>query len=369
MQIPWSNPFIEASDSDQVAKAIQSTWISGGKEHAELTQRLCEYLQTRNLALTSNGTSAIQLAFLLINLEPGDEVLVPAFGFMAAANLVKQMKADPTFVDVDSKSWCISRETIQKRITRNTKAVVLTHSYGNCDNLDEILEFLKGYPNTFVIEDSAEALASEYKGIKLGTLGDFGTYSFHATKLITTGEGGAITWKREDLTERLKLLVSHGLDRKRHYVHQLAGNNFRMSNINASLGLSQFQRITLFANIRKEIDELYRHALQEYHKQEKIEFQSLESSEIVPWSFPVKIKTKSRSEIEYLLGEFQKYGIEVRPGFASPEHLGYFGNLDLAQFPTSIELSNTIISLPAYPGIGENEVSVITDVLKSIIPH
>ena len=365
---PWSQPIITEYDSALVKAAVESTWVSGGSEIEKLNVNLVKFLDTPNVALVNNGTSALMACFQSLGIEPGDEVVVPAFGFMAAANILLQMKAVPVFSDVNNKTWCIDADSIDKCVSKRTRAILITHSYGNSDNLEEILRTNQEVWKVPIIEDAAEALGSRYQGRALGTLGDFGTFSFHATKLITTGEGGAIAFRDFRLADTMKLLISHGLNRTNHYVHQLPGLNYRMPNLCAALGNAQFSRIDEFIQKRKYIDSLYRIRVSSMKNANLIAFQKLYSEEIVPWSFPIKLANFTLDKQSVAAKLLIRRGIEIRPGFRSPNNLSYMKtHIEKADFPNSISLSSTIISLPAHPSIDEKAIDDICDNLDLVM--
>lgn len=358
---PWSQPDIKDSDSIAVSSAVSSTWISGGSEIGRLTETLCQFTGSQGAILVNNGTSALAATFLALDVKPGDEVIVPAFGFMAAANILIQMNAIPIFADVSQSTWCVTKRSIEERITSRTRAIVVTHTYGNSDDIQNIAKFAREEIQIPLIEDAAEALGSRYCGQALGTFGDFGTFSFHATKLITTGEGGAITFKDEKVAEKLKYLVSHGLDRVNHYLHHVPGTNFRMPNLCAALGNSQFSRIESFITARKTIDDLYRKKISRSSIGDFVKFQDHSCSEIVPWSFPIALENLRPKQISKIILQLQDKGIEVRPGFRTPNFLPYLKNkVNPNLFPVSHKLSLSIISLPAYPYLSESDIDFIT---------
>lgn len=365
--IPWAAPSITTSDEESVRNALISTWISGGPHHREFTLNLGLFLGARNVSLTNNGTSALAIAFLALGIKPNDKVVVPAFGFMAAANVLLQMNAIPVFADVDPLTWCISRKTLEQVVDKETKAVVVTHTYGNHHDILEICDYLRSDWNIPVIEDTAEAIGSEIQGESLGTVGDFGTFSFHATKLITTGEGGAITWRDANSSEKISLIISHGLDRKLHYQHKLPGFNARMANLNAALGLSQLKRIRSMIDERIRIDNLYRAMLSEAQVAGKFRFQVFGKGTMVPWSFPLKTNLSDRERVHKLVGELSDLQVEIRPGFATPNYLGYMKISDFLSYPAAKELSDSVISLPAYPGLSEMEVASIVEKVMYVL--
>lgn len=361
---PWSKPDIKEIDSLAVSSAVASTWVSGGSEILKLTENLCQFTGSQGAILVNNGTSALSATLLALDLKPGDEVIVPAFGFMAAANVLIQMHAVPIFADVNESSWCLDKKNIEARITKKTQAIVVTHTYGNSDDVGGIAKFAREELEIPLIEDAAEALGSRSNGQALGTFGDFGTFSFHATKLITTGEGGAIVFKNEEFAEKFKLLVSHGLDRKSHYLHLMPGTNFRMPNFCAALGNSQFSRISSFIEARKAIDDLYRHYITSSSIGNLVNFQEHQNNEIVPWSFPIAFKKISPIRLSNIIRILHEKGIETRPGFRTPNFLPYLKHMvDPKLFPVSQKLSTSIISLPAYPYLVEADVELICNSL------
>ena len=354
---PWSQPSIDDSDAMAVSAAVRTSWVSGGNEIDEFSRNLGSWLSAENVVLVNNGTSALSATFLALDLKEGDEVIVPAFGFMAATNILIQLRLKPIFADMDKRTWCLTKESIFASLTKRTRAVVVTHNYGNSDDISSIAEFVRETLKLPLIEDAAEALGSSQNGKALGTFGDFGTFSFHATKLITTGEGGAIVCKSREHLEKLKLIISHGLNRINHYQHILPGSNFRLPNYCAALGNSQMQKINGFVEKRRLVDSWYRKILTNSDLSSLLEFQSLQSNEIVPWSFPLRIKN-SELNFKYLMELLKKSGIEVRPGFRTPEALPYLQKLvDVKTFPNASRISKEIISMPSYTDL--NEVDVI----------
>lgn len=368
LRYPWSKPIISEADTLAVKEAVKSTWVSGGSEITDFADNLKEFLDSTHVIPVNNGTSALAASFITLNIQPGDEVIVPAFGFMAAANVLLQMSAVPIFADVNDETWCVDAETLDACISPRTRAIVVTHTYGNSSNFDLIAGTNAEKWNIPIVEDAAEALGSKLRGKALGTFGDFGTFSFHATKLITTGEGGAIACHNDEVAEKLRLIISHGLDRSNHYVHSLPGANFRMPNICAALGNSQFSRIQSFIMERREVDSKYRTRVCAMKHANIIDFQKLYTSEIVPWSFPVRLQKFSLEKQRLAATLLLQKGIEVRPGFRTPNLLPYFDSrVNPMCFPNASSLSVRILSLPAYPSINEEDIDYICESLDNVI--
>ena len=189
--IPWASPFLFGNEKNLVNKALNSTWISGGEYIDKFEKLIKKKFKTKNAFLVSNGTAAVHAAFLSVNLKYGDEIVAPGYGYMAAANIGNLMGLNVKFSDVDKETFCSDLKSIKKVITKETKAVVVTHTYGNMQEIFKIKSFLKK-KNILLIEDAAESFGCKDLKKYAGTVGDIGTYSFHATKNIVMGEGGMV---------------------------------------------------------------------------------------------------------------------------------------------------------------------------------
>ena len=350
--IPFSKPDIGLSEKKLMSAALDSTWISGGNYISDFEGELSKFLGTPNVLVVNNGTSAIHLAFLAIGIKPGDEVILPGFGYMAAANVLIQLGGIPRFADVEFNSFCLDPASVSLLIGPRTRAIVAIHSYGNVCDLEKLMS-LSESNGIFLIEDAAESFGSLYRGRASGTIGHIGTFSFHATKTITTGEGGCVVTARSDLHESMGILRSHGVNPVKKYFHEVPGHNFRLTNIQAALGLAQIGRIEEFGKKRKKIFAKYYStlisetglSLQQYN----------EEVDSLPWAFALRLqhnnfKTSRDQVIEKLLAE----GIEARNGFYAASELPYLDSLD--PIPNSLVLSKEVLVLPIYPAMTEDDV-------------
>lgn len=356
MKIPYAVPSLGKIEEEYVVDAVKSTWISGGVYVDCLEKSLREKLGVRNAITVSNGTTALQLAYMALGLKAGDEVIVPGFGFMAAANLLLHFGAIPVFADVDPHTWCMTALDIEKKITKNTKAIVPIHTYGNVCEMDDIMNLVGDIP---VIEDGAEALFSQYNGKYCGTIGSIGTFSMHATKTITTGEGGFVICNDDTLYELMSTIRSHGLPKRGTYNHMLAGHNFRLTNVQASIGCAQFTKIDWIIAERNRIFETYKKYL---HNQEGIELQQITTG-VTPviWAVAVKVNPLAYPQGRDGLTEMlREGGIETRPGFVPSCKLGYFV---ASNVPNSEILGDTVISFPTYPSLSDNDIANICEKL------
>lgn len=223
--IPISEPSITKKEIKYVNDAIKSGWVSSlGPYIDKFEKKFAWYIGTRYALTTLSGTTTLHLALASLGIGNGDEVIIPDLTFIATANAVTYTGAKPIMVDIEKDTWCIDPNAIKKAITAKTKAVMPVHLYGNPANMDEISEICEEY-NLYVIEDAAEAHGAEYKGEKVGSLGDCGVFSFYGNKIITTGEGGIITTNSENIYDKAIFLRDHAMSKEKRYWHTEVGFN------------------------------------------------------------------------------------------------------------------------------------------------
>lgn len=360
-EIPWASPSIWGNEKQYVNNALDSLWISGGYYVNELERQFAELYDKPHTLTTSNGTTALHLIYLALGLKPGDEIIVPGFAFLAASNIAIQMGLVPKFAEVDPETWCVTAEDIRKKITDKTKAIVPIHTYGNVCEMDEIMALGKEF-NIPIIEDCAESLFSKINGRYCGTFGDINSFSFQATKTITTGEGGLVVTENKDLYDKMVLYRSHGLLERGKYWHEIPGHNFRLTNLQAALGVAQFEVKDLIIKSR---EQMYHHYLNFLNDVDGITFQKYNSNvDPVVWAIAIKINPtvfgKSRDEI---IDELKAKGIETRPGFVASSLLKIYEphHLSICE-----DLSNHIISLPSSPTLSEEDIKYVCEELLSL---
>lgn len=352
--IPWARPVFWGDEQRQVVEALESSWISGGPFVDQLEHKFSTLSDGARALAVSNGTTAIHLAYLALGIRAGDEIVVPGFGFLAAANVALHMAARPVFCEVDPQTWCMRAEDIAPVLTSRTKAIVVVHTYGNVCHMEPILTLAneRGIP---VIEDAAEAFPSRYRGQLAGSLGTIGTYSFQATKTITTGEGGMVVTRDDALCERMALYRSHGLRRRKHYWHEVPGLNFRLTNMQAALGCAQMEKLDRIVVERHRVYATYRDHLA---GMSGVTLQTFRPDvEAVVWAIAVQLDPAAFPQgRDAVLAQMLEAGIELRPGFYSPSQLEYFDALPLA---TCDALAASIVSLPSYPTLTGPEIGRI----------
>jgi perosamine synthetase len=349
--IPWSKPLLNIEDKKFLNNAFRSTWISDG-EYVSKLQTIVKKKIKRKFAYTaSSGTAAIHLAYLALDLKSNEEIVVPAYGYMACANIAELMELKVKFCEVDINTYCVTLNSIKKSVTKKTKAVVVTNTYGNMGEIYKISKFLKK-KKIFLIEDAAESLGSLTYNTASGKFGDVSTLSFQSTKNITTGEGGMVLTDNSKIAKKIKLYRSHGIHKER-YKHLVFGHNFRLSNLLASIGYSQFKRT-------KKINERKIHLYKQYLKYLNLNGINLQNFSInqksIPWTFSLTLKNSFKTKKLTLF--LRKNKIETRRGFFSPSRLKLY-KVKKNLFPVSDYLSENVICLPLFLGLNEKEIKFI----------
>jgi perosamine synthetase len=300
------------------------------------------------------------MAYLALNIGLGDEVIVPGFGFMAAANIALHVGARPVFTEVSAESWCMKADEVEKQITSKTRAIVPVHTYGNVCDMDPIMEVAERN-GVVVVEDAAEAIGSKYKGRMAGTIATVGIYSFQATKTITTGEGGAAVTGSVELCDRMKLFRSHGM-LSRRYWHEVVGHNFRLTNMQAALGCAQLEQINRIICERDRVYKTYRRML---GTMEGVVLQKF-SEEVNPvvWAIAVKLDVSAFPQgRDVLVAQLKHEGVETRPGFYSANTMPHlYGKV---QLPMCESLSQQVLSLPSSPTLTDEEIEYVCTKVKS----
>jgi len=358
--IPWAKPDIGDREEGYVRLALRSTWISGGRFVDQFEAHLSDLFHGKTVLACSNGTSALQLAYQVLGLKPGDEVVVPGFGYMAAANVARQMGIVPVFSDIREDTWCLDTETVANLFSNRTRAVVAIHTYGSACDMRSLVQVAEaaGIP---VIEDCAESFGSILDNQWLGTFGTIGTLSFQATKTISTGEGGAFVSSHPELLRLGALYRSHGVEAKRYW-HVIPGNNYRLTNLQAAVGCAQLEQFEKFAQLRRRIDAKYRSLLS---SDSRLSLQETpQGLNPVPWTFGVRLVGADAKRRDAVMGKLAAVEIETRPGFYTPNEMPGYG---VHRISRSEQVSQNMIVLPFYPSMEDSDLErVCCELLKNV---
>jgi perosamine synthetase len=366
-KIEWSSFNSVGRESEYLQDAFESGWVSGGGYVEKLENALDSIFAGSKSFAVSNGTAALQLAFQVLSVRPGDHVIVPGFCFQAAGNVLRQLGAVPVFCDVDTHTWNQDVDSISHALTEKTVGVVIVHNYGRSAPSEEIVEWAR-QKGLWVIEDCAEAWFSKYKNKYLGQFGVVSTFSMHATKTISAGEGGIVLLNDAALVDRLKLLRSHGLNRNKvQYLHELAGNNYRLSNLLCAVAYGQLEQRESILKKQRNRMEAYQEFLGD-HWAFNLQ-QGLPFSDDNLWAVAVRIKTGLlRVSRDGLIRLMHEKGIETRPGFYPASALAYNDDQGLPNaHPVSVAVAREVIVLPCSSRLDREQIRHICEVFKSIL--
>jgi perosamine synthetase len=364
-RIPVSAPLLNGNELLYVTECIKTSWVSSqGKFVKKFEELFSNYHGNRKALAVSNGTVALHLALEALNIGEGDEVLVPDLTFAASVNSIIYTGAKPVFIDVNANSWNIDVDKIEERINSKTKAIMVVHLYGLPCEMNEIVKLAKKY-DLFLIEDCAEALGSYYNDYPVGTFGDVATYSFFGNKTITTGEGGMVVFKDEEVANFAAVLRDHGMSKSKRYWHDFVGYNYRITNLQAAIGVAQFERLDEFVSAKKRIAEFYDRIFNSYsYFQTPLVEKTYNNSY---WLYTCLIRTDApfeRSELmEYLLGK----GVETRPVFYPIHKMPPYEQYVTHEISQSIDISNRGISFPSSSNLTNLDLEYIKKTITSFL--
>ena len=368
MNIPVASPDLSGNEEKYVVDAIRSTWISStGLYIQRFEKEFAELCDAHTSVVVCNGTVALHLALLALDVRPGDEVLVPSLTYIATANAVRYVGAEPVFVDVDPQTWCINPQQIEAKITRRTKGIIPVHLYGHPADMDAI-NHIAAVHGLWVVEDAAEAHLARYKGRLTGSLAPIATFSFYGNKIFTCGEGGAIMVSDPNLEIRIRTLRGQGMDPNRRYYFPVTGYNFRLTNISAAILCAQLERRDEIISARKKVFEMYNLYLRGIPG---IGFQPVASwAETAPWLYCITINKnefgKSRDEVMEALSSKR---VETRPFFLSLHKLPPFREESMRRnevLPVTDELSESGLNLPTFAGLKEADIVRIGEIIRRL---
>jgi perosamine synthetase len=362
--IPIAKPVLGRKELEAVRKVFESGVLVQGKKTRIFEKEFAEYTSVEHAVAVVNGTLALDAALKALKLGPGDEVITSSFSFIASSNCVLYQRAKPIFADIDPRTFNIDPLDVAEKITAETKVIIPTHLFGQPAEIHALKDIAEDY-KIVLVEDAAQAHGAEYKGRKVGSLGDVGCFSLYATKNMTTGEGGIITTNNSELAKKIRLLVNHGDAGK--YNHVILGYNYRMSEISAAVGSIQLKKLDKSNEIRRKnaialtrgiekisgltpplVKENMKHVFYQYVLR-------------VEESYPVSRDRLAEHLIESGVGTAVHY---PTPVYLQPlyKKLGY----GKAVCPMAEDASKRVLSLPVHPSITESDIGYVIDVLKEV---
>jgi perosamine synthetase len=365
--IPVAAPDLRGREEEYAIDAIRSSWISSTGPYIDRFEREFAHLCGTTSAIgVCNGTVALHLALLTLNVGYGDEVIVPSLTYIATANAVHYVGAEPVFVDVDAKTWCLDPTKISAAITDKTKGIIAVHLYGHPADMDAINDIATAH-GLWVVEDAAEAPLAKYKKRPVGSLSQIATFSFYGNKIFTCGEGGAITLSDPELEERARLLRGQGMDPNRRYFFPITGYNFRLTNVACAILCAQLERRTEILQRRREIFDLYRESLSGIPG---VSFQPIAAwAEISPWLCSIQIDEGQfgmrRDKVALRLREG---GIDSRPFFIPLHRLPPFvkASIQRSDLPVTDDLALRGLNLPTFSAMTQSQIQRVAQTLRNL---
>lgn len=363
--IPVASPIFNGNEQKYVNDCLDSGWISSNGEYIKrFEDQFARFCGVKHAISCSNGTVALHLPLLAYGVGPGDEVLVPTLTYIATANAVTYCGATPILVDSEIDTWNISPEEIEKKITPRTKGIIIVHLYGHPVNIDPVMDIARKY-NLFVIEDAAEAHGAKYKGKTVGSIGDVATFSFFGNKIITSGEGGMVVTNDDNVAAHMRMLKGQGMDPNKRYWFPIVGYNYRMTNIQAAIGLAQLENIHWHLKKRKEIADLYKKYLTNLSTYISMHDEQ-NWAEHSYWMVSILLKEETKLDRDQLMGVLQKDGIETRPVFY-PMHVLPPYKEEHPEYPVADFVASRGINLPTHAFLTEDDIKYIVNKIENSI--
>lgn len=354
-RIPVYEPFKCDNTKKYVLDCITSNWISSKGDYlGKFETSIKDRFGVKHCTSVSNGTSALFLALKAIDIKREDEVITSNFTYVASTNSILSVGAKPVFVDIRNSDLNIDVSQIEEKITTKTKAILYTNVYGFIADYERLKGICKKY-NLMLIEDAAESLGGKYKSMFSGTLGDISTFSFFGNKTITTGEGGMVMSNKKSIIEKVRKLKNQGNSKTKVYYHDQLGYNFRMTNIQAAIGLSQIEKLTEILKLKRKLQKSYYDGLGT-----KVNFlKASNNTEPSFWVIPILFEnTRQKQNVEFAL---KKEEIETRPLFQPIDTLPFYETDNSINRAKSIFRKGLI--LPSYPGLTENQIERIKHII------
>ena len=364
--IPISNPALVGNELKYVTDCVQTSWVSSlGKYVTRFEEAFAEFCGTEHAVTCSNGTTALHLALLALDVKPGDEVIVPTLTYVATANAVVYCGAKPVFVDSEPETWNMDPTQVEGLLTPRTKGIIVVHLFGHPVDIDPIMDIARRH-GLFVLEDAAEAHGAEYKGRHVGSIGHAATFSFFGNKIITTGEGGMVTTNDCTLADEVRRLKNHGMDPHRKYWFPTVGYNYRLTNVASAIGLAQLEKIDWHLEQRQQVASWYKEFLADVPG---LTWQAeMEWARHVWWLFTVVMDQDIPLERFDALAGLKTRGVEGRQIIYPITQLPpYQDSAHDDRFPIADHIVDRGLHLPTWSGLTRDQVRHVCNSLVECV--
>jgi perosamine synthetase len=356
--IPIIKPYLGKEESDLLMETIHDNWITGGKKVDEFERQISLVVDSRYAIACSNGTMALFIALKSMGIKEGDEVIVPDFTFIASANAVILAGGVPVFCDINKQTFNIDINSAKKVLTHKAKAIMPVHIYGQTADMDSVLSFALDN-SLMVIEDAAQGIGVTYKGHPVGSIGDVGTLSFYADKCITTGEGGMVITNNPEIADNALMLKHQGRRNRGIYLHESIGYNFRITDMQAAIGLAQLSKLKYIIQMKKDVESRYRDSFKNSYGI------TLPLRDMIGFNVPFRCNILVRKPHELM--EYLKTKNIGSTRFFYPLHRQEcyaYMKLKDKEFTNSIWAYEHGLSLPSFTSITNSQVDYVCEVVK-----
>jgi dTDP-4-amino-4,6-dideoxygalactose transaminase len=375
--IPIAKPYLTEDEANEAAKTVLSGWVAQGPRVKEFEERFAEYVGSKYAVAVSNCTVALHLCMIVSDIAPGDEVICPSMSYIATANAIRYAGAKPVFAEVLPDDFNLDPLDVERKITPKTKAILLAHQIGNPADIDSLRAIADAH-DIRLIEDAACAIGCSYKGKKIGSHSDLVCFSFHPRKVITTGEGGMITTSDEELCNRLRLLRQHAIsassfDRhadaySRSEDHVELGYNYRLTDIQAAIGIKQLEKLDFIVGERNRIAKEYKRHLSNI-KWIRLPVEKADRTYNYQ-SFAITLSDDSPINRDELMKMLAESGISTRKGIMTAHReTAYRGFAKEADLPVSEKASDTSFLIPLFVPMKEEEILTVVSALRRIFEN
>lgn len=359
-----AQPKMAGNERKYVLDCIDTNWISSiGKYIGAFEEAFAQFCGVKHAVAANNGTTALHLALVALDLKPGDEVIIPTVTYIATANVVRYCGATPVLVDVCADTLNIDPAQVERKITPNTRGIIPVHLYGHPADMDAVNQIAEKH-GLWVVEDAAEAHGAEVHDKKVGGLGTCATFSFFGNKIITTGEGGMVTTNDDDLAVKLRLYRGQGMDPKRRYWFPVVGYNYRMTNIQAAIGLAQMEGIDKALADRDNIAAWYNAALDDLKDKIVLPNQARWAKQVI-WMYNIFLRDGDEHKRDQVMRNLDEMGIETRPVFYPMHVLPPYQ--EGSTYPVADLWSQRGINLPTHQDLTKSDVERVAQSLRIVL--
>lgn len=363
IKFPVASPYFSGEEKKLVLECLDSGWISSqGKFIAEFEQEFAKFIGVRHAIATNNGTTALHLALVALGVGPGDEVIVPTMTYIATANAVRYCGATPVFVDSDPADLTLSLADVRRKFSPKTKGVLAVHLYGMVADLNGILEFAteKGI---WLLEDAAESHGAQISGKMVGGVGTIGAFSFFGNKIITTGEGGMLVTNDDHMAQKMAVLRNQGMSPLRRYWFDEVGFNYRMTNVQAAIGLAQLKKVDYMLKERDRVFNAYSANLRAAGDSIRFLTPRIDSSPVT-WLVTIQLPKASENQRDELIIRLAQMGIETRPTFYPLTTMPPYA--EKTSYPVAQRIAASSLNLPTYVELSNANVAEICNNILEI---